>query len=91
MLYDIYFYQRIQLNHETKTVEDRIYVICGIVMIASLIGILIFFKFLQTPGSEFRFVFWGETVALIAFGISWLTKGGTLYPDRSVSVAESDK
>jgi hypothetical protein len=74
-----------------KLFRNRIYVICGLVMIASLVGILIFFQFLQTPGSRFRFVFWGETVALIAFGISWLTKGGTLYPDRSVSGAEGDK
>ena len=30
------------------------------------------------------FVFWIETVALIAFGVSWLTKGGTFYQDTSI-------
>jgi hypothetical protein len=25
--------------------------------------------------------FWAECIALVAFGVSWLTKGGTLYPD----------
>jgi hypothetical protein len=27
-------------------------------------------------------VFWAETLALVAFGISWLTKGGGILPDR---------
>jgi hypothetical protein len=30
-------------------------------------------------------VFWAETVTLVAFGVSWLTKGGTLYPDKKVA------
>jgi hypothetical protein len=25
-----------------------------------------------------------ETITLMAFGISWLTKGGTLYPDKPI-------
>lgn len=28
------------------------------------------------------FVFRNETAALVAFGTSWLTKGGALYPDK---------
>ena len=28
------------------------------------------------------FVFLAETIALLAFGVSWLTKGETFYPDK---------
>jgi hypothetical protein len=65
-----------------KVARNKIYLICGLVMIASLTGILIWFGFFNFEKSQSCFVFWAETVALIAFGVSWLTKGGTLYPDK---------
>lgn len=65
-----------------KLRRNRIYVICGLVMIACLIGMLVFFGFLQDHYPDSSFAFWAETVALLAFGISWLTKGGAFYPDR---------
>ena len=54
-------------------------------MIACLISIVIYKNFIQNGHSESCFVFWAETVALIAFGVSGLTKGGTLYPDKENS------
>ncbi|MDP4223774.1 MAG: DUF998 domain-containing protein [Bacteroidota bacterium] len=65
-----------------KLKRNIIYIVCGLVMIACLIGMLIFFVFLQGSHPDSTFAFWAETVALIAFGVSWLTKGGTFYPDR---------
>lgn len=65
-----------------KLTRNKIYVICGLIMIACLIAIVIYLNFIHNDNSGSCFVFWAETVALIAFGISWLTKGGTLYPDR---------
>ena len=62
-----------------KLTRNKIYVICGLIMIVCLIAIVIYHNFIH---SESSFVFWAETVALIAFGVSWLTKGGTLYPDK---------
>jgi len=64
-------------------------------MIVCLSGILVFLVFFAKSNPQSRFVFWVETIALIAFGISWLTKGGTLYPDKKIkisvkSVAESE-
>ena len=64
-----------------KVTRNLIYIICGLIIIACLIAILIYFNFIHNDRSS-CFVFWAETVALIAFGISWLTKGGTLYADR---------
>ena len=69
-----------------KLKRNVIYIICGLVMIFSLIAILIYFCFFDFENSGSCFVFWAESVALISFGVSWLTKGGTLYPDRSVTL-----
>ena len=66
---------------EQKKTRNRIYVTCGAVMFICLIVILIYLKFGKTENSKSCLVFWLETFALIAFGISWLTKGGTICPD----------
>lgn len=65
-----------------KLIRNRIYIACGAVMLLCLLLIVIFFNFLQEHHPVSSFVFWAETAALIAFGISWLTKGGSLYPDK---------
>jgi len=65
-----------------KVTRNKIYLICGLVIIICLIAIQIYFNFIRDDKSKSSFVFWAETVALIAFGLSWLTKGGTLYPDK---------
>ena len=69
-----------------KLRRNIIYKICGLIMIACLIAMFVYFAFFKDSSSESSFVFWGETVALIAFGVSWLTKGGTLYPDKKSSL-----
>lgn len=68
-----------------KLLRNKIYIICGFIMAAPMAAILIFMMFFakQHPGS--RLVFWCETIALLAFGVSWLTKGGTLYPDKKTT------
>ena len=65
-----------------KLKRNTIYRICGLIMIACLIAIAIYMNFIQNDNSESSFVFWAETTALVAFGISWLTKGEVLYPDK---------
>jgi len=70
------------ITSERKLVRNKIFVICGLVMFVCLAAIVIYMVFIQTPNSTCCFVFWGETVALVAFGISWLTKGGMIYPDK---------
>ncbi len=81
--YSFFLFTR-QEAHPTKRklARNLIYRICGSVMIVCLAAIMIFFIFFETRHPKSSFVFWAETVALIAFGISWLTKGGTLYPDK---------
>lgn len=65
-----------------KLKRNKIHITCGVVMVVCLLTILIYFQFLQGSFPHSSFVFWAETAALIAFGISWLTKGGGILPDR---------
>ena len=51
-------------------------------MITCLISIVIYFKFFDDDDSKSSFVFWAETFALLAFGVSWLTKGDTIFADK---------
>ncbi len=85
------FTRRISKPSSQKVTRNRIYIVCGIVMLISLFAIIIFFGFFEEnhPGSAF--VFWAETLALTAFGISWLTKGGSLYPDKKTEALSKEK
>ncbi len=81
--YSLFIFTRKEANPtKRKLARNRIYIICGIVMLTCLIAIMLFFVFFETGHPQSDFVFWAETLALVAFGVSWLTKGGTLYPDK---------
>ena len=65
-----------------KRDRNKIYVACGIIMLACIALIAVnhvFFK--DTPISRLKPVFWLETVAMLAFGVSWITKGEWLRKD----------
>ena len=70
-----------------KLRRNKIYITCGSIMVACTCGILVFLGFFSKSFPQSTFVFWAETIALIAFGISWLTKGGTLYPDKKIKIS----
>ncbi len=70
-----------------KLARNKIYKLCGIIMIVCLVAILIFSLFVKVSDKDSCFIFWAETIALIAFGVSWITKGGTLLADKK-EVAE---
>lgn len=87
-------------NHEDrpkgrKLVRNRIYVTCGLIMIGCILFIAIYKLLGKTTFGEFLFqydpVFWLEAIALWSFGVSWLTKGKTLYADieKNVNIVES--
>jgi hypothetical protein len=60
-----------------------VYRTCGIVMLGCLVLIgLIYVFFPQRVELAPKPVFWLETFALWAFGISWFVKGETLWKDR---------
>jgi hypothetical protein len=59
---------------------------CGWAMLSCLALIAVYKLFLpddpMSPIAAIKPVFWLESIAIIAFGISWLTKGETILKDR---------
>ena len=73
---------------KNKLTRNKIYISCGVIMVACLISILLFYIFLKKYHPASSFVFWIESFALIAFGISWLTKGGALLKDQNIDIIQ---
>lgn len=73
-------------GHETpqKLIRNQIYRVSGILIIVSIVLIFLVdnIAFLQTTFKNYKPVFWLEWCALASFGISWLTKGELLMPDK---------
>lgn len=59
-----------------KLLRNRIYQICGLVMLASLIAIALLTFFAK--GSS---IFWPETVGVVTFAFAWLVKGQRFWAD----------
>jgi len=67
---------------EEKLQRNRFYKLCGYVILACIALIAVFFLFFEDSAlKEYRPVFWLESIALWAFGWSWLVKGETLWKD----------
>jgi hypothetical protein len=69
-----------------KLIRNKIYRRCGIIIAACIVGILVY---KIASDAESSFVFWAETVALVTFGFSWLTKGEAIYADNKMNPVES--
>ena len=70
------------LRREKKR-RNLIYRICGIVMLISISCIVIFMIFFKYSSfARTNPVLILESIALLAFGISWLVKGNTLFKDK---------
>jgi len=66
-----------------KRHRNIIYRTCGIIMFMSMGCIIIYMIFLRnTSLARINLVLILETVALMAFGVSWLVKGNTLFKDK---------
>jgi len=64
-----------------KLSRNKIYVACGIVMVLMLVGIVAIKAIDAT-----RSIFWPETVAIVAFGVAWLTKGQAILKDQEKDI-----
>lgn len=75
-----------------KVQRNRIYRITGLIILACLALIAISAWFLPDETAELRPALWLESIATLAFGIAWLTKGqailGDLPPDPSEEPSE---
>lgn len=54
---------------------DKIQVACGLIMLTCVATLVLRYFLGRWEGSESCFVFVAESIALVAFGVSWLTEG----------------
>jgi hypothetical protein len=66
-----------------KLIRNRIYALCGYTMLVcvGLIGLVTFTRLGEVLGRHSP-VFWLESIAILAFGVSWFTKGETILKDE---------
>ena len=66
-----------------KIARNRIYRICGLTIVAAIVAIAVhsFWSDLCLALVDLRPVFFLEAIAVIAFGVAWLTKGEVIYGD----------
>lgn len=65
---------------EEKNERNVVYLICGIIMVVCLLTLTVYFLWIEN-GRRDHTVLIFESLALLAFGISWLTKGEVILPD----------
>jgi len=63
-----------------KKRRNIVYIVCGSIMLLCLLLIIV--GILAGITDRTTLVFWAETAALIAFGVSWLVKGEAFLADR---------
>ncbi|TKC10701.1 DUF998 domain-containing protein [Pedobacter polaris] len=73
-----------------KAIRNIVFRICGWVIIGSLVVLGLYFIIKPDLG-RFPIVFAFETLAVFAFGFSWVTKGQTLWPDGEHYLAKGVK
>jgi len=69
-----------------KLQRNKIYKVCGFTMVMCLLLILIEGRLpneLRESLKAYHPVFWLESIAVVAFGISWLTKGEAILSDET--------
>ena len=64
-----------------KKMRNKIYLICGIVIIVAIILSGLSLVVNKAISYQYNLLYWGETIALWAFGYSWLVKGAVFWKD----------
>lgn len=81
IFFSIYLFRKTGPGRRTKQKDKRnnVYLACGIIMIACIAGIALAMLVFKSAASSYHLVFWFESVALVCFGISWVTKAEVLF------------
>jgi len=85
IFFSIYLFRK-SAPHPTKQKKNRnkVYFICGIVMIICIVTIAVFEIFVSVQVREkLHPVFWFESLALVSFGFSWITKAEVVFQDEN--------
>ena len=78
-IYDVQSFDERKKKQKAK--RNLVYKICGWAMLISIALMILYFVIDPPSLRNMPVVFALETVAVEAFGISWITKGQTLWPD----------
>jgi hypothetical protein len=62
-------------QHQSRKITDRIQVVCGLIMLGCVIAVAGYYYARGFTKSDGCFVFIAESIALMAFGLSWYTEG----------------
>ncbi|MFE6611921.1 DUF998 domain-containing protein [Amycolatopsis sp. NPDC057786] len=68
-----------------KPVRNQLYVVSGVIMLVCLALIVLCGLVFDDLTKDLYPALWLESIAILAFGVAWLTKGGTLLPDKPVT------
>lgn len=82
IVFSIYLFRKTDPNAvrtKQKDKRNRVYLICGIIMIICIAGIALSMLAFEPAAITYKLVFWFESIALIAFGISWVVKAEFLF------------
>lgn len=67
---------------DNKRKRNVVYIVCGLLIVAALVAVaVISFCFPEFEYVGWHPIYWCETLALVAFGTSWLVKGETFWQD----------
>ena len=67
-----------------KLQRNRIYTVCGYTILACVALAALFALFAgNAPFKQLDPIFWLESIAVVAFGVSWLTKGEAILKDQT--------
>jgi hypothetical protein len=82
IFFSIYLFRK-KNPHPTNQKKNRnkVYLICGIIMIACIAGIAACEIF--NVNANLHLVFWFESLALVSFGFSWITKAEVVFHDSN--------
>ena len=89
LLFSVFIFFSIYLFRKTnpekimtteKKYRNRVYLVCGIIMILCIAAIAVSLLCLDASVSQqYKLVYWFESIALASFGISWITKSESFY------------
>ncbi|MBM7773294.1 uncharacterized protein YhhL (DUF1145 family) [Actinokineospora baliensis] len=65
-----------------KIARNRVYLVCGVIMLACLALLATSVFLFDGALADLKPALWLESIAILAFGVSWLTKGEAILSDH---------
>ncbi|MEP7197741.1 MAG: PigN domain-containing protein [Saprospiraceae bacterium] len=85
LLFIIFIYfSFILFRRNKKDPRNSTYLYCAIVMMICILCIIISYRLDSEMRDQSKIIFWSESVALIAFGFSWIVKANVRFEDFKI-------